>query len=125
MSTDEFDHTDDFQSYDPPELEDYPFNDQISLPSSTNSSLFTDYNKPTLLGLLKGVAINLFLPFINGLMLGFGELFAHEIAFRLGWGGSKVFPIRRSKRNLSPKIDVRDEQSEIRRNELEDLTSLE
>jgi hypothetical protein len=30
------------------------------------------------------------LPFINGLMLGFGELFAHEAAFRLGWGGTKV-----------------------------------
>jgi hypothetical protein len=23
-------------------------------------------------------------------MLGFGELFAHEAAFRLGWGGTKV-----------------------------------
>ena len=23
-------------------------------------------------------------------MLGFGELFAHEIAFRLGWSGTKV-----------------------------------
>lgn len=25
-------------------------------------------------------------------MLGFGELFAHEIAFRLGWGGTRVWP---------------------------------
>jgi hypothetical protein len=23
-------------------------------------------------------------------MLGFGELFAHEAAFRLGWGGTRV-----------------------------------
>jgi hypothetical protein len=26
-------------------------------------------------------------------MLGFGELFAHEAAFRLGWGGTKVSTI--------------------------------
>jgi hypothetical protein len=32
----------------------------------------------------------LLLPFINGLMLGFGELFAHEAAFRLGWTSTKV-----------------------------------
>jgi YidC/Oxa1 family membrane protein insertase len=40
--------------------------------------------------LLRGAAINLLLPFINGLMLGFGELFANEVAFRAGWGGTKV-----------------------------------
>jgi hypothetical protein len=49
------------------------------------------YSPPTLWGLLRGAAINLLLPFINGLMLGFGELFAHEAAFRLGWGGTKVW----------------------------------
>lgn len=48
------------------------------------------YNPPTMWGLLRGAAINLFLPFINGLMLGFGELFAHEIAFQLGWSRTKV-----------------------------------
>jgi YidC/Oxa1 family membrane protein insertase len=48
------------------------------------------YQPPTLWGLFRGAAINLFLPFINGLMLGFGELFAHELAFRLGWSGTKV-----------------------------------
>ena len=48
------------------------------------------YSPPTLWGLLRGAAINLLLPFVNGLMLGFGELFAHEAAFRLGWGGTKV-----------------------------------
>lgn len=48
------------------------------------------YTPPTIWGLLRGAAINLLLPFVNGLMLGFGELFAHEAAFRLGWGGTKV-----------------------------------
>ncbi|AQZ09987.1 MIM1 (YOL026C) [Zygosaccharomyces parabailii] len=32
-------------------------------------------------------AINLLLPFINGLMLGFGELLAHEICWR-----KSIFP---------------------------------
>ena len=48
------------------------------------------YSPPTFWGLLRGAAINLLLPFINGLMLGFGELLAHEAAFRLGWSGTKV-----------------------------------
>lgn len=52
------------------------------------------YRPPTLAGLLRTAAINLVLPFINGLMLGFGELFAHEIAFRLGWGGTRVCAVR-------------------------------
>lgn len=48
------------------------------------------YQPPTIWGLVRGAAINLLLPFINGMMLGFGELFAHEAAFRLGWGGTRV-----------------------------------
>ena len=48
------------------------------------------YAPPTLWGLLRGAAINLFLPFVNGLMLGFGELVANEAAFRLGCSGTKV-----------------------------------
>merc|ERR1712014_557955 len=45
---------------------------------------------PTLWSIVRGAAINLLLPFVNGLMLGFGELFAHEAAFRLGWSKTKV-----------------------------------
>lgn len=36
--------------------------------------------------------INLVLPFVNGMMLGFGEIFAHEVMFRWGWFGAKVYP---------------------------------
>ena len=60
-----------------------------SPPSSSRSPLIL-YSPPTIWGLLRGAAINLLLPFINGLMLGFGELLAHEAAFRLGWSGTKV-----------------------------------
>ena len=59
-------------------------------PPSSQSSPLILYSPPTIWGLLRGAAINLLLPFVNGLMLGFGELFAHEAAFRLGWSGTKV-----------------------------------
>lgn len=59
-------------------------------PPSSSSSPMVLYSPPTIWGLLRGAAINLLLPFVNGLMLGFGELFAHEAAFRLGWSGTKV-----------------------------------
>lgn len=58
--------------------------------SSAASSPVILYQPPTLWSIFRGAAINLFLPFVNGLMLGFGELFAHEAAFRLGWSNTKV-----------------------------------
>jgi hypothetical protein len=58
--------------------------------SSSSSTPMILYQPPTIWGLIRGTAINLLLPFINGMMLGFGELFAHEAAFRLGWSGTKV-----------------------------------
>jgi hypothetical protein len=76
----------------PSDSEQYSGNDEISIspPSSSSPSPVVLYSPPSLWSLLRGAAINLVLPFINGLMLGFGELFAHEAAFRLGWGGTKV-----------------------------------
>lgn len=76
----------------PSDSEQYSGNDDISPSpiSSSDSPRMILYSPPTLWGLVRGAAINLLLPFINGLMLGFGELFAHEAAFRLGWGGTKV-----------------------------------
>ncbi|KAI9802356.1 MAG: Mitochondrial inner membrane protein oxa1 [Piccolia ochrophora] len=65
-------------------------NNDLSLsPPSSSSSPLILYSPPTIWGLLRGAAINLFLPFVNGLMLGFGELLAHEAAFQLGWGGTR------------------------------------
>lgn len=63
--------------------------EDLSSPGSSNSPIIL-YKPPTVWSLVRGAAINLLLPFINGMMLGFGELFAHEAAFRLGWGGTKV-----------------------------------
>ena len=116
-------------------------------PPSSQSSPLIVYSPPTIWSLLRGAAINLLLPFVNGLMLGFGELFAHEAAFRLGWSGTKVlpplisdnhkvcrhtdvpkvFPSGRSSRPVGPGIEIRENPMERRRrNEgLDDMTSLE
>jgi hypothetical protein len=71
-------------------------NEQSPSPAISSGSPMILYSPPTIWGLLRGAAINVLLPFINGLMLGFGELFAHEAAFRLGWSGTKVIPIGRT-----------------------------
>ncbi|KAH6692464.1 outer membrane protein TOM13 [Plectosphaerella plurivora] len=98
--------------------------DMSGSPQSTDTPVIL-YKPPTIWGLVRGTAINLLLPFINGMMLGFGELFAHEAAFRLGWGGTKVFPMtRRRAHPIGPGIEIR-EKSTRPRTTLNDLTSLE
>ncbi|PNS16500.1 hypothetical protein CAC42_234 [Sphaceloma murrayae] len=76
----------------PSDSENYDANHDMSEsdPPSSSSSPMILYSPPTFWSLMRGAAINLLLPFVNGLMLGFGELFANEFAFRLGWGGTKV-----------------------------------
>merc|ERR1712000_749247 len=93
-------------------------------PSSSEAPVII-YKPPTVWSLFRGAASNLVLPFINGMMLGFGELFAHEAAFRLGWGGTKVFPMtRRRAHPIGPGIEVR-EPKESMRPGLDDFASLE
>jgi hypothetical protein len=77
----------------PSDSENYDGNNELSSssPPSSSSTPMILYKPPTLWGLLRGAAINLLLPFVNGLMLGFGELVANEAAFRLGWSGTKVY----------------------------------
>lgn len=71
--------------------ESEPFSRASDESSSTSSGPpVVLYRRPTMWSMLRTVAINLLLPFVNGMMLGFGELFAHEAAFRLGWSGTKV-----------------------------------
>ncbi|KZZ87075.1 Outer membrane protein, MIM1/TOM13, mitochondrial [Ascosphaera apis ARSEF 7405] len=53
------------------------------------------YQQSSSWNILRRCLINLFLPFVNGLMLGFGELFAHEAAYRIGWSNTKIFPVHR------------------------------
>ena len=58
--------------------------------SGRHARLSIFQNPPTLMHILRSTAINLLLPFINGVMLGFGEIFAHEIAFKWGWRAARV-----------------------------------
>ncbi|KAI0467962.1 outer membrane protein TOM13-domain-containing protein [Xylaria cf. heliscus] len=105
--------------------EQYSAGEDISTSPDESSSPMILYKPPTTWSLIRGVAINLLLPFINGMMLGFGELFAHEAAFRLGWGGTRVFPLsRRRVHPIGPGIEIRD-KPRARPCGLDDLTSLE
>lgn len=131
-----------------PDSEAYDGNNEespsSSSPSSSSSPLML-YSPPTVWSLIRGAAINLVLPFINGLMLGFGELLAHEAAFRLGWGGTrvcqavpsfhlpllttlKVFPAHRNSRSIGPGVQMTENVIERKRRsgeELDAYTSLE
>nr|POE87509.1 mitochondrial import protein 1 [Quercus suber] len=98
-------------------------------PSSASSPMIL-YSPPTVWSILRGAAINLLLPFVNGLMLGFGELFAHEAAFRLGWSGTKVFPGHRGAggHRVGPGVVMREDPVERKRRDGEEMdmyTSLE
>ncbi|OGE57225.1 hypothetical protein PENARI_c002G01961 [Penicillium arizonense] len=109
----------------PSDSENYSANHEMS--SSSTSSPMILYKPPTIWGILRGAAINLFLPFVNGLMLGFGELFAHEAAFRLGWSNTKIFPTYRRSHSVGPGVELRELPSERRRTPagLKDTASLE
>ncbi|EPS38979.1 hypothetical protein H072_7261 [Dactylellina haptotyla CBS 200.50] len=105
-------------------------NNAQTSPSNSSSAPLILYTPPTFISLVRSAAINLFLPFVNGLMLGFGELFAHEIAFRLGWSGTNVFPLSRRSHShaAAPGIEIVENSFEKRRRsggDLQDLTSLE
>ncbi|KAK0383675.1 hypothetical protein NLU13_9586 [Sarocladium strictum] len=105
--------------------EQYSPGEEISMSPPSSGSPVILYKPPTVWSLIRGAAINLLLPFINGMMLGFGELFAHEAAFRLGWGGTKVFPLsRRRAHPIGPGIEVR-ERSSRPYPSLDDIASLE
>ncbi|CEP60364.1 Mim1p LALA0_S01e09032g [Lachancea lanzarotensis] len=57
-------------------------------------------------------SVNLVLPFLNGLMLGFGELIAHEISWKLNWfrksnPGYKIYP---ESRKFAARQDVREKE---------------
>ncbi|EMF12304.1 TOM13-domain-containing protein [Sphaerulina musiva SO2202] len=116
----------------PSDSENYDANhsnqDSSEVPISDTSSPMILYSPPTFWSILRGAAINLLLPFVNGLMLGFGELFAHEAAFRLGWSNTKVFPNHRIGHTVGPGVEIKEDPIERRRRngqEMDVYTSLE
>ncbi|KAF2402955.1 TOM13-domain-containing protein [Trichodelitschia bisporula] len=110
----------------PSDSEIYEGNNELSSSPPSSSPLIL-YSPPSAWGLFRGAVINLFLPFVNGLMLGFGELFAHEMAFRLGWANTKAL-LQVVTRSAGPGVEIRNNSSSSRRKLSEDLdlyTSLE
>jgi len=57
---------------------------------------------------LSSLAVNLFLPFVNGVMLGFGEIFAKEIV--MGWLGWKNSGPAHSVANIGIRPSPREER---------------
>lgn len=59
-------------------------------PTATLSIFDSSFSTRTrLMALASSLAINLFLPFVNGVMLGFGEIFAKNFVLSwLGWGST-------------------------------------
>ncbi|KAL2263561.1 hypothetical protein VTK26DRAFT_6209 [Humicola hyalothermophila] len=100
--------------------------DELSVSPPSSASPVILYKPPTFWSIIRGAAINLLLPFINGMMLGFGELFAHEAAFRLGWSNTRVFPAsRREAHAIGPGIEAVGRPKRRTQVDLDDLASLE
>lgn len=70
-----------------PEPEPRARNPQPAAPPSVTLSIFDTSltTRSRVLALVSSLTINLFLPFVNGVMLGFGEIFAKTLVGRLGW----------------------------------------
>lgn len=57
----------------------------LNVGGNLNLKILRVFKDKNLLKFVVSSSINLILPFINGLMLGFGELVAHEICWRHNW----------------------------------------
>lgn len=88
--------------YDDSDADDY--DDLISTPPSVTSSSIAPYRAFSIWKLLRGAATNFLIPFINGMMLGFGELFAYQLASGTGWSITRVGGSYHS-HNLTVKAD--------------------
>ncbi|KAF9648947.1 hypothetical protein BDM02DRAFT_2013711 [Thelephora ganbajun] len=75
----------------PNRAHDHQGNEQLPRPPAStaifDSSLST---KTRVIALLGSLTINLFLPFVNGVMMGFGEIFAENVLWKwFGWTKSR------------------------------------
>ncbi|CAG8510037.1 21343_t:CDS:1 [Cetraspora pellucida] len=85
------------ESYSPPNIyhgQRNPGDNLYSENKEQPSTVVPFYRRPQFYGtILRTFAFNFFFPFINGVMLGFGEICANEIAFRMGWFGVRSLPL--------------------------------
>ena len=78
---------------------------QLPAPPSLTVSIFSSALSPRarVLAIFSSLAINMFLPFVNGVMLGFGEIFAQNIvAPLLGWKPPGALGIRAARGGAVP-----------------------
>lgn len=70
---------------------DHQENDEPLRPPATTAVLDSSLSTKTrVVALLGSLTINLFLPFVNGVMMGFGEIFAENVLWRyFGWTKSQ------------------------------------
>lgn len=82
---------------------DHQANDQTPRPPA--STAIFDPSLPTktrVVALLGSLTINLFLPFVNGVMMGFGEIFAENVVWKwFGWAKSRNSRIDRGTGNVA------------------------
>ncbi|KAK9386990.1 outer membrane protein TOM13-domain-containing protein [Lipomyces mesembrius] len=110
------------------ELEEVPAeSQQDSFSSSPSTSTSAEASQPippgslwkrasTYLSILRFSAINLLFPFINGMMLGFGEILANEIGIRWGFIGAELHPIRT---NIRKQVERKQLEEARKKNESE------
>ncbi|CAG8759699.1 13618_t:CDS:1, partial [Funneliformis caledonium] len=71
--------------------------------SGDSQSVVPFYRHPKFISFLQTFTMNFVFPFINGVMLGFGEICANELAFRMGWFGVRNMPpLISGRRNAIP-----------------------
>ncbi|RIB18645.1 outer membrane protein TOM13-domain-containing protein [Gigaspora rosea] len=69
---------------------------------NTDDTVVPFYRRPQFYSsILRTFAFNFFFPFINGVMLGFGEICANELAFRMGWFGARSLPLHYRRTSLA------------------------
>ncbi|KAK9317933.1 outer membrane protein TOM13-domain-containing protein [Lipomyces starkeyi] len=110
------------------ELEEVPAESQeASFSSSSSTSTSAEASQPlppgslwkrasTYMSILRFSAINLLFPFINGMMLGFGEILANEIGIRWGFIGAELHPIRT---NIRKQVELKQLEEARKKKETE------
>ncbi|AMD21924.1 HFR069Wp [Eremothecium sinecaudum] len=75
-------------------------------------------NFSKLLSFVGSCSINLLVPFLNGLMLGFGELLAHEISWKFTWfnrernSGYRIYPETRKLFEMNEELKTDQQQQQ-------------
>ncbi|CAG8612595.1 11017_t:CDS:2 [Ambispora gerdemannii] len=62
-------------------------------PPTDENKVVPIYRRPRFIAFMSTLTANFLFPFINGVMLGLGEICANEFAFRMGWFRARSIPL--------------------------------